>query len=716
MAARHAGFALVSTIGEELINSLIEAAFINHVDHAGPFRFQLPSPLMIGGRAKRRVTLTGDVTLLPPSVTLRRRPDNLVAVRGRFVSELRLEGATPDPVDVDIEIGCSLFVGLSVSIVNDRFLVGIDLSQATVTAVDLRVKEGPPLVSAYGAALTSVPVLNALTDVLRSIPASLLRTTIDGFPATTHIAPRQMPCGASLFELPLMFHASFSISRVVPRVLDGNLTIGVDIAGHSSGNPNALESIFGVVRPVWVRTNGPEGPVDFRSRGVRAVGNVGVSINPDVIVSLLERTLSPASFHAFVDCHVALEGFSMTFGTFSPKLMPQYSFEGPTLHIGARYFDSPGRAPDSRLTPDGVGVHADVHMPFVVQFQTYEGPTAFLSEKRESEYWFIQVYDVEVDVPWWVTFGLALIGVAIPVFAVPVVAILDGILPALLGNVAKQVQRTAQAGIDRTMSEFNLVPRNQTTTLPGLPATPVTLTTTLLSMTGDGIETYASYQLATREDASPDRHLMVTAWGVRVHDRGVLKSDIVGARLIPCTVQLDPGTVDANDLSVRVSWEVRRRDTGDIVIQQDLPYASQASRISADFSSGPTPRRIVIDRTKPDLMPVDEFSVAVRVYRPLSGRVKEFGSCRFSVTFEDRFDRSHPYVHWKGWANGMPKKSAIHRTAVPGRCSMLMRAAHRAKFIYLDELPFPVAELNLHRDELCEYCFFGGPDKTIPLI
>jgi len=64
----------------------------------------------------------------------------------------------------------------------------------------------------------------------------------------------------------------------------------------------------------------------------------------------------------------------------------------------------------------------------------------------------------------------------------------------------------------------------------------------------------------------------------------------------------------------------------------------------------------------------------------------------------------------------VPKQSAIHRTAVPGRCSMLMRAAYKAKFLYLDELPFPVAELNNHRDELCEYCFFGGPDKTVPLI
>jgi hypothetical protein len=131
---------------------------------------------------------------------------------------------------------------------------------------------------------------------------------------------------------------------------------------------------------------------------------------------------------------------------------------------------------------------------------------------------------------------------------------------------------------------------------------------------------------------------------------------------------------------------------------------------------GPTPRRIIIDRTSAELMPVPEFSVVVRVYRPLSGRVKEFGSSRFAVTIADRFDRSHPYVHWDGWAAGTPKQSVIHRTAVPGRCSMIMRAANRAKFQYLDELPFPVAEIGEHRKEICGYCFFGGPEKQVPLI
>ena len=710
MSAKHAGFAAVSCIGEDLVNSLIEAGFQNHV---GPLTLRLPTPITIGSA---QVVLSGVFAILPPVVTLTRRADNLVAVRGRFVADLRLEGATPDPVDVAIELGCSLLVGLAVNVVNDRFQVGLDLSQASVQAVTIHIVDGPSLVSAYGAALSSGPVLAALTNALRSIPPNLVRTTVDGFPATVVLAPKQMPCGASLFELPEMFHASFSVSRVVPRVLDGQLALGVDIAGITLGDPNALATIFGGVRSVWIRTSNPDGPSDFNPRGIRAGGNLAFSVNPDALVRLLEGPLSQGTYHAFVDCHVALEGLSMSFGTFSPNLMPQDRIEGPTFHVGARYYDGPGRDAQSRLTPGGASIHADVHVPFAVHYQVFDGPTNFVSD--HSEYWFIKVYDVTVDVPWWVTFGLVLLGIVIPVVALPVTAVLDGILPGLLGNVSSQVQRTAQSGINGAVAEFGLAARRQNLTLPSLPKTPASVTTNLISMTGDGIDLFATYFLATQEDTSRDRHLTVLADGMRVRDGQGIVRGVVNARPVPCSVKLDPGIVDPFDLSVRVSWEVRRLDTGELIIQQDAAYSNLVSSsmgavLGADDLSA---RRIIIDRTSPALMPVDEFSVVVRVYRPLSGRVKEFGSSRFTISVEDRFDRSHPYVHWDGWAAGAPKQSAIHRTAVPGRCSMILRAAYKAKFQYLDELPFPISEINEHREELCEYCFFGGPDKVIPLI
>lgn len=707
MSARHAGFAAVVCMGEDLINSVIEAAFQNL---AAPITFNLPSPIAIGSKT---VSLSGVFTVLPPSVKLTQRPDNLIGVSGRFISELNLQGASAEPVDVVVELSCSLRVGLSVAVVSDRFQVGLDLSQASVTAIDVRVIDGPALMSAYGAAIRSPAVLATLSQALRTLPPTLLRTTIDGFPASVRMAPKRMPCGASLFDVPSMFDVSFSISRVVPRVLGGQVAIGIDIGGITSGDPNLLGTLVGAERAVWVRTSDPDGPNDFNPRNVRGAGNIAASINPDALVALLEGPITQGTRDAFVNCNVALEGLSISFGVFSPNLTPQDRIEGPTLHVGARYYDAPGRDAQGRLVPGGDSVHADVHAPFAVHYQQFDGPTDFVS--AHSEYWFIKVYDVDVDLPWWVTFGLVLLGISIPVLALPIGIVLDGIIPSLLGNIGAQVQRTAQSGISGAASEFGLSARRQSLKLPSLPKTPGTLTTNLISMTGEGIEIYASCSLATRELSLPDRNIEVTIDGTKTRDGIGRVVGIVDAKPVTLTVKLKDGVVAPFDPSVRVSWEVRRADTNAVLIQQDLPYSGR-TLIGIGGVGGPSPRRIVIDRTSPELMAIDVFLVTVRVYRPLSGRQKEFGSSQFKISVEDRFDRSHPFVQWNGWAAGTPKRSALHRTAAPGRCSMIMRAAHRAKFLYLDELPFPIEQINEHREELCEYCFFGGPDKFVPLI
>jgi hypothetical protein len=164
MAARHAGFALVTSIGEGLANDIIEAAFLNHVS---PITFSLPSPIAIGGRS---IAVSGALTLHPPRVTFTARADNLIPVHCRATADLRFEGATAAPVDVAVEISCALLVGLRTVVVNDRLQVGIDLSQPPLSSLDIRVTDGRPLIQAYAAALRSGPATAAVANALRSIP------------------------------------------------------------------------------------------------------------------------------------------------------------------------------------------------------------------------------------------------------------------------------------------------------------------------------------------------------------------------------------------------------------------------------------------------------------------------------------------------------------------------------------------------------------------
>jgi hypothetical protein len=37
-------------------------------------------------------------------------------------------------------------------------------------------------------------------------------------------------------------------------------------------------------------------------------------------------------------------------------------------------------------------------------------------------------------------------------------------------------------------------------------------------------------------------------------------------------------------------------------------------------------------------------------------------------------------------------------------------------FKSMDALPFPLAKLAENRSKVCDYCFFGGPTKTVPLV
>ena len=54
-----------------------------------------------------------------------------------------------------------------------------------------------------------------------------------------------------------------------------------------------------------------------------------------------------------------------------------------------------------------------------------------------------------------------------------------------------------------------------------------------------------------------------------------------------------------------------------------------------------------------------------------------------------------------------------HRRSKIHRVDGCRNAAKRSRYVYsvteMDALPFPVADIDVHRDELCAYCFYGGP-------
>jgi hypothetical protein len=288
MGVRQAGFSTVLCVSETFANDLLTAAF---TAADAQRTFSLTSPVMVGGAP---VTISGPMRVLPPTVTLQTRADNLIGVRARFTGELTLTSAVAPPTDVEVAFGASLDVGIAVTRVSDRFFVGVDLTSATVTAADFRVVAGQ-LVSVYGNALSGSPILSSLTNALRAIPPALTQLTPNGVAATSHIAPEMMPCGASLFDPPPLFDAAITVNRVVPRPIDGALVVGVDINGTGTvGDPGALMNLLKQPGPpIEITTSDVEGPSD-RSFGRAVVGgsSVAVSVNPRALSNLIANVLT----------------------------------------------------------------------------------------------------------------------------------------------------------------------------------------------------------------------------------------------------------------------------------------------------------------------------------------------------------------------------------------------------------------------------------------
>jgi hypothetical protein len=71
-----------------------------------------------------------------------------------------------------------------------------------------------------------------------------------------------------------------------------------------------------------------------------------------------------------------------------------------------------------------------------------------------------------------------------------------------------------------------------------------------------------------------------------------------------------------------------------------------------------------------------------------------------------------PTTGWHGGWHLANRRSTIHRldrVNSPNDPRCQARASRGANLAYLDQLPFAIIDIDKHRHELCDYCFYGGP-------
>ncbi|MBR7835103.1 hypothetical protein KDL01_17645 [Actinospica durhamensis] len=214
--------------------------------------------------------------------------------------------------------------------------------------------------------------------------------------------------------------------------------------------------------------------------------------------------------------------------------------------------------------------------------------------------------------------------------------------------------------------------------------------------------------------------------------------------LAPIPVQLSVSNVTSlldPALGIRIAWNAKRNDTSAHVLHRDTPFTAAATTIAVQRADGPTG----------DLVYNDTWTVTCKVYRPADALMPEFvyyeGSLRVGLT--DVVDRHHPYVFWApreifldpgfptmhypdGKIRKVPawrrqRRTRIHRTDLLIRCiEVPVISAHNHAPEYLDSLEHNLKPLGYkagggsedtaerwRHGVLCDYCFYGGPTRTI---
>jgi len=324
------------------------------------------------------------------------------------------------------------------------------------------------------------------------------------------------------------------------------------------------------------------------------------------------------------------------------------------------------------------------------------------STPDREELWF-EPQDVVVDVEkdWWVVLletvgGILTVGIG--------VLVVESFVDMIQGNVTSGINQNTPTRAER----------NQDFIISGVSRPPMRLR----------IEEFECH------DEGVFLGLTITPqfWAGSLEGPSIITAEEALVETVQYRIDLPPDTME-DDPELRVRWTIRRTDTNAILISSDTLALGMLG--------------IGFNNTTVPFLQIDSLSIEARVYRTLgAGTAELLYEIRY-LNVVDYVDRTHPYVQWSHQAmvpvvrvepdgthtilgnHLVGRRSAIHRTALPGRCRMLRRYSLTKIFPpdwrgfpleYSDSLPFPESELLPSRSQVCDYCFFGGPDKDVPLI
>jgi hypothetical protein len=173
-----------------------------------------------------------------------------------------------------------------------------------------------------------------------------------------------------------------------------------------------------------------------------------------------------------------------------------------------------------------------------------------------------------------------------------------------------------------------------------------------------------------------------------------------------------------DDPLLRIRWTVVDLASGTVLRSDDAAAAGRQTFAFVPATVGPGLSRLGVD---------------CRVYRTLGPDTTDFvnegirldirGALPQGAYVRWRYEVKNPQVLFddptRAWAYRgdeiVKRHSNLHSTEFP--CANAQRISRYAGEIErLDALPFAVGDIELHRSELCDYCFYGGPAGLQPAL
>jgi len=707
---RHAGFAAVATVTESTIND----AVVSYARDAGPFFWPLPTSI-------GNVRIAGLVEVLPPGLELHPDPNDRVTAHFTFRSMLRTGTSGRRMTARTVQWTAAVQMALITTIEDDRIVVGIDTASVSFAPLQVTVLNGPPLPAAIRNALQSATLADSLTAFVRSLPPLTAAPPM----LRAHISMTQ---GIDLPWVvgPNWFTVTLDASRIVVRPLEHALTVAVDFQGLTSGNAAQLVDLTtvaggGVVYKYMITPDSDAnlaaqvgkdddgntvvtwvdlGPPKLAASSEPAGGDVACVLNMNALSQVVKNQISPQISGTMIYPDIVLGHVSLRYAMFYKELAGVQTGVALDFHVTVQ------KGP-------WFGVDGTIFLQVYKQYP--DGPTEFVVQMPEL--WRFYVGDAELDVPLWVDVAVAVLAIAFsvcfPLMSTMILGMAGALIFQVIPALAEGIEKQAEAGINSGANSHGIGARTSRP-LPGLAAPLWNNAIKYVCANAEGIDlgviTYPAQDLLKEPMAT----IAPASWPAS--SRQPIRMTV--------TVRDDLAALAA---SLTVKWRVRRGDTWKTVATATKPY------------NDPSGNGVLIPHHSEALYLVDQFLVRCSLELTIGGQTGEIWSDGQIVSISDYLDRHHKYVEWglhtvhfknagTGWRWWEHKRrSRIHRTAVSARCLMLRAVAsehaaaftgedpkHFSKVTYLDALPFSWQVLNNHRKVLCEYCFFGGPDKSTP--